>query len=203
MAGYVPVADDAISVCQTGAELGLVLDLYSRARRLRWEPFDVTERGLCTKHGMGNTRLRNLLRALEDVGVLRVIRPKARHLRTKLHIPSPVKQHATQHAKQGKQGSLRDTSEGKATGKATGKAQYLESREESLEPSLNPSRREGLISQLVEWMEEPMRVSLRQGVEPTVDGVLHLMKTQDKVITTKRAWIEQAIQISRAQVEEP
>lgn len=77
MSGFVPVPRDALNAVEP-SEWGAVTDIYQRAHALRWQPFRVTERSLCTRWSLGNRRVWTLLRDLEALGLLTLTRGKKR-----------------------------------------------------------------------------------------------------------------------------
>ena len=147
MPSFVPVPDDAIEVCENGTEMGLVLDLYGRARRLRWQTLHFTERTLLAKHkGLGNRRMWSLLDRLAVLGLCELNRGD-RHNQSTVRLFCPVSevQHDGQQHGQHQTTGMNGTSKRPAARVAAqGAALQLESRGRLLEdPSPYPSRGEG------------------------------------------------------------
>lgn len=74
---FVPIPYAAIEAVDV-SELHAVTDLYRRAHSLRWLPFYVTERSLKTRWNLSARQCWRVLRSLESLGLITVVRGSRR-----------------------------------------------------------------------------------------------------------------------------
>jgi hypothetical protein len=80
-----------------------VVDLYKRAHSLRWATFRVSERSMCTRWGLGNSRVWSLLADLEGAGLL-TLEKGSKGKASRITVACPTRQPAeSDGARQGQQ----------------------------------------------------------------------------------------------------
>lgn len=211
MDGWVPIPDLALAACQNGAEMGLVADLYKRARSLYWRPFHFTERSLLTHHkGIGNRRLWTLLMYLETLELCSITKG-GRRKQSILKLHCPV-QHRDQHRdQQNDPGSKGHNGESAAQAAAQGAAPHIETKGKELTTPPNPpspeggNRRERKVEQAAAVYLRQMQTHGAEGWDPddpsTVTRIARQGVTEHDLTGNKR-WVEDAIRLARSRLYE-
>ena len=121
---FVPVPTYAIIAAEP-SEYGAVLDLYHRAHALRWRPFQITERSVCTRWGMNRYRVWSLLDTLAALDLIRIDRGGRRRPTVITVINPTAKQGGEQGGEQNAAGPTPDTGASVASDSASDRATLL------------------------------------------------------------------------------